>query len=63
MDLTPEGRRGRVIGVFSAFILSGQAAGAMCGDYLAHGLGYPLMFGILAVCLAGACALAFRLRP
>ena len=62
MDVTPEGRRGRVIGVFSAFILSGQAAGAMCFGYLAHGLGYPAMFAILAVCLAGACALAFRLR-
>lgn len=61
MDLTPEERRGRVIGVFSAFILGGNAAGAMVFGYLAHGLGYPAMFGILAVCLAGACALAFRL--
>jgi DHA1 family multidrug resistance protein-like MFS transporter len=61
MDLTPEERRGRVIGVFSACILGGNAVGAMVFGYLAHGLGYPAMFGILAVCLAGACALAFRL--
>lgn len=62
MDVTPEDRRGRVIGVFSAFILSGQAAGAMCFGALAHAIGYSPMFAVLAVCLAVACALAFRLE-
>jgi MFS family permease len=62
MDLTPEERRGLMIGVFSAFILTGQAAGAMGFGYLAHVLGYPPMFGLLAACLAGATALGFRLR-
>jgi MFS family permease len=62
MDETPEERRGRMIGVFSAFILTGQATGAMGFGYLAHVLGYPPMFGVLAAALAGATALGFRLR-
>lgn len=61
MDVTPEDRRGRVVGVFSAFMLGGQAAGAMCFGYLAHALGYSIMFGILALVLSGAWLLAFRL--
>lgn len=63
MDVTPAERRGRVIGVFSAFILIGQAAGAMGFGYLAYALGYAPMFAILAACLAAACALSFRLTP
>jgi MFS family permease len=62
MDQTPEERRGRMIGVFSAFILTGQATGAMGFGYLAHVLGYAPMFGVLAASLAGATALGFRLR-
>jgi MFS family permease len=62
MDLTPAERRGRVIGVFSAFILSGQAVGAMGFGALAHAVGYPPMFAVLAGCLAVACGLAFRLE-
>jgi MFS family permease len=62
IDVTPEDRRGRVLGVFSAFILSGQTAGAMAFGALAHALGYPAMFGVLAACLAGAFVLAFRLE-
>jgi MFS family permease len=61
MDVTPEERRGRMIGVFSAFILAGNAAGAMCFGYLAHVLGYSVMFAVLTVCLGGACVLAVRL--
>ena len=61
MDLTPDDRRGRVVGVFSAFILSGNAAGAMGFGYLVHALGYGWMFAVLAVLLAGGCVLAFRL--
>jgi MFS family permease len=61
MDVTPEGQRGRVIGVFSAFILSGQAIGAVVFGSVAHAVGYPLMFGLLAVLLGGACVLGLRL--
>ncbi len=61
MDLTPEDRRGRVIGLFNAFVLAGNAAGAMGFGYLAHALGYPAMFVVLAAGLAGATGLAFRL--
>jgi MFS family permease len=63
MDLTPEDRRGRVIGVFGAYILAGHSAGAMLFGYLAHAAGYSVMFGVLAVGLAATCALAFRLPP
>jgi MFS family permease len=62
MDVTPEDRRGRMIGVFSAFTLAGSALGAMAFGHLAHGLGYPAMFAVLTVCLGGACGLAFRLE-
>jgi MFS family permease len=62
VDLTPPERRGRVIGVFSAFILAGQAAGAIGGGTLAHAVGYPATFAVLAVCLTGACGLAFKLK-
>lgn len=61
MDITPDDRRGRVLGVFSSFILAGNAAGAMGFGYLVHALGYGPMFGVLAALLAGACVLAFRL--
>ncbi len=62
MDVTPAERRGWAFGVFSAFILTGQAAGAMSFGYLAHGLGYAPMFGILALCLAAAAVVALRLE-
>jgi MFS family permease len=61
MDVTPADRRGRVLGVFSAFILCGQAAGAVGFGAVAHALGYPPTFGLLAACLLGAAALALRL--
>jgi MFS family permease len=62
MDLAPEERRGRVIGVFSAFILSGNATGAMTFGYLARAFGYGPMFALLGVLLSGACMLARRLE-
>jgi MFS family permease len=62
VDLTPPERRGRVMGVFMAFILVGQAAGAAGFGHLAHAVGYGPMFAILSVLLAGACVLAFRLE-
>ena len=58
VDVTPPERRGRVVGVFMAFILLGQATGAAGFGHLAHWVGYGPMFGILSIVLAGACALA-----
>jgi MFS family permease len=62
VDVTPPERRGRVVGVFMAFILLGQAGGAAGFGHLAHLVGYGPMFAILSLVLAGACALAFRLE-
>ena len=61
VDVTPPDRRGRMVGVFMAFILLGQAGGAAGFGALAHALGYGLMFVVLAAVLAGASALAYRL--
>ena len=63
VDVTPPERRGRVVGVFMAFILLGQA-GRRGGVRLPRPRrsGYGAMFAILSVALAGACALAFRLE-
>jgi MFS family permease len=62
VDVTPPERRGRVVGVFMAFILLGQAGGAAGFGHLAHWVGYGPMFAILSLALAGAFALAFRLE-
>jgi MFS family permease len=62
VDVTPPDRRGRVVGVFMAFILVGQAGGTAGFGHLAHAVGYGPMFALLSVFLAGACALAFRLE-
>jgi MFS family permease len=62
VDVTPPERRGRVVGVFMAFILMGQAGGAAGFGHLAHAVGYGPMFATLSIVLAGACALAFRLE-
>lgn len=62
VDLTPPARRGRVVGVFSACILAGQASGAAGFGPLASWLGYGPMFGVLTVALGLACVLALRLR-
>jgi MFS family permease len=61
VDVTPPERRGRVVGVFMAFILAGQAGGAAGFGHLAHAIGYGAMFAVLGVALTGASALAFRL--
>jgi MFS family permease len=61
LDVTPPERRGRVVGVFMAFILAGQAGGAAVFGYLAHAIGYGAMFAVLGLVLTGASALAFRL--
>ncbi len=62
VDVTPPERRGRVVGVFMAVILLGQAGGAAGFGALAHALGYGPMFAVLGVGLAGGCALAYRLE-
>jgi MFS family permease len=62
VDVTPPERRGRVVGVFMAFILLGQAGGAAGFGALAHALGYGPMFAVLSIVLAGASAVAFRLE-
>ena len=62
VDMTPPERRGRIVGVFMAFILLGQAGGAAGFGYLANAVGYGLMFAILTIPLAGALILARRLE-
>jgi MFS family permease len=61
VDVTPTDRRGRMVGVFMAFILAGHAGGAVCFGELAHAVGYGPMFGVLAVLLLLTSALAWRL--
>jgi MFS family permease len=61
MDATPPALRGRMVGVFSAFILAGQACGAATFGYLAHAAGYGTMFLVLAALLAVAGVMALRL--
>ena len=62
VDVTPPERRGRMVGVFMAFILAGQAGGAAVFGHVAHAVGYGPMFAILSLVLAGAWTLAFRLE-
>jgi MFS family permease len=62
VDVTPPERRGRVVGVFMAFILLGQAGGAAGFGYLANVVGYGPMFAILTIPLTSAAVLARRLE-
>ena len=61
VDAASLAQRGRLLGLFSACMLAGQAAGAMGFGVVAHHLGYVWMFGLLAVILAGAVLLSARL--
>jgi MFS family permease len=61
VDRTPPDRRGRVVGLFSACILAGQAGGAVCFGYVAHAVGYGSMFALLGAVLGAAGVLARRL--
>jgi MFS family permease len=63
MDQTPEARRGSAVGIFSSVILTGNAAGAMVFGYVAHGLGYGVMWSSLAILLALGFGASLRLRP
>lgn len=62
MDVTPEARRGGVVGIFSAVFLVGNALGSMVFGYVAHGLGYAAMWGTLTLLLLAGFVLSFRLR-
>jgi MFS family permease len=62
MDVTPEARRGGAVGIFSAVFLVGNALGSMVFGYIAHGLGYRVMWSVLTVLLVAGFALSFRLR-
>ena len=61
MDVTPEIRRGGVVGIFSAVFLVGNALGSIVFGYVAHGLGYSVMWSMLTLLLAAGFLLSFRL--
>jgi MFS family permease len=62
MDVTPERRRGSAVGIFSSVILVGNTAGAVVFGYVAHGLGYAVMWSTLTVLLIVGSLLSVRLR-
>jgi MFS family permease len=62
MDVTPEARRGGVVGIFSAVFLVGNALGSIVFGYVAHGLGYGVMWSTLTLMMAFGFLLSFRLR-
>jgi MFS family permease len=62
MDVTPERRRGSAVGTFSSVFLIGNALGSMAFGYVAHGLGYPIMWSALTLLLATGFLTSFRLR-
>jgi MFS family permease len=62
MDVTPERRRGSAVGIFSSVILVGNSFGAIAFGYVAHGLGYAVMWSGLTVLLAIGSLLSVRLR-
>ena len=61
MDVTPEPRRGAAVGIFSAVFLVGNALGSIVFGYVAHGLGYSVMWSSLTLLLAAGFVLSFRL--
>ncbi len=62
MDVTPERRRGSAVGTFSSVVLIGNALGAMAFGYVAHGLGYRIMWSTLTLLLVSGFFASFRLR-
>jgi MFS family permease len=62
VDVTPERRRGSAVGTFSSVFLVGNALGAMAFGYVAHGLGYRVMWSALAVLLSIGFLASLRLR-
>jgi MFS family permease len=63
MDVTPERRRGSAVGTFSSVVLTGNALGAIAFGYVAHGLGYRVMWSTLALLLLTGFLASVRLRP
>jgi len=61
-DATTPARRGAVVGVFSAAVLSGNALGAFVFGYLAARLGYGLMWTALSLILLMGFALSVKLE-
>jgi MFS family permease len=62
MDVTPERRRGSAVGTFSSVVLTGNALGAIAFGYVAHGLGYRVMWSALALLLLTGFLTSLRLR-
>jgi DHA1 family multidrug resistance protein B-like MFS transporter len=60
-DQAAEARRGAVIGVFSGVFLVGNAGGAFLFGYVAHALGYGLMWALLTLLLLAGAGLSLRL--
>src|SRR5262249_15815670 len=63
MDVTPERRRGGAVGIFSAMFLVGNPAGAVGFGYIAHWLGYRVMWSVLTLFIVAGFVLSFCLRP
>jgi MFS family permease len=61
VDVTAERRRASAVGIFSSVFLVGNALGAMLFGYIAHGVGYPVMWALLTGVLAIGFAVSFRL--
>jgi MFS family permease len=51
VDRTPDARRATVVGIFSAMFLIGQTVGAIVFGYVAHAMGYGLMWTVLTFLL------------
>jgi MFS family permease len=62
-DATPADRRAAVVGVFSAVLLVGQAAGAFAFGYAANVLGYGAMWALLTALLLLGALVSLRLPP
>ena len=62
MDVTPERHRGGAVGIFSGVMLIGQTLGSMIFGYVAHGLGYAVMWGMVTLLLTAGFVLSHRLR-
>jgi len=62
MDVTPERRRGSAVGIFSSVILVGNTTGAIAFGFVAHGLGYSVMWAALTLLLLTGSLLSTRLR-
>lgn len=61
-DITPDVRRGVVVGLFSSVFLTGNALGTFAFGFAAHGLGYAAMWTILALILGVGFLLSVKLE-